>query len=817
MHKKAKRAAAKVLALVLTVSVAGVAAPDSQAAKKPKLSTKTVTVSVKKSKKVKIKNVKAKQVKKLTVKSNKAKTASVKKNGKTAFTITGKKAGTATVTAKLTLKGKKKATSLKVKVKVKGTATPVTSDTPSVSTAPTAAPVTAAPSEDGSTTPPDNSDQGNIPPSGPTITKYDPAPSPGVKRITNTSSIQNPIISNITIWGMRDNPNLKTGYDYNQYGPYSGIITKWYEPKEAIKALSELFNAETAQSLQTAKTSSYLAAGDDASAAEDEAETTPDPLGTSGQTVKSLLTLESGPDANLVTKQTAIEFVSRTAASNMANQTVKVVDSKSFTEEDQGGEPAVQVSGRKNNWHGIQIDITDYVKDPDKDYIVSIDVTHKTKDKDRVRMDLEMSYEYADGSDPGNYPVKNQNTTVTSGNWVNLDFEYNVAGMDYAKHWLVINWYGEGEGKDVYDDFFVKNLKIKEVYSDKVYDSTETLALDPIYTNTESKYGFSFGAVVGNATFGNTHYKGIIDKHFSSLTVDNDLKMYSLLDADATKVSEDGMPVLKENTAGEEVVKWAYENGIGVRGHTIICDTAMDTNCAYFFHEDYDVSKPLASREVMLKRLESFITQCIAYFEQKYPGTIHTWDLVNEAIETGSGGYEANDDRRIQIKDNLFYDTIGKDYVEYSFLYGRQAVNALKEMYPDRDINVKLFYNDFNCFQSSKRNAICALVQSIQAFGQQNNMGNLIDGVGMQCYIGQVGNGADKLADSLLQTSNKAVAQSIPNAVFMFHDLGLEVQFTELTIRNYDESKNAAQAEYYKKFMQMAIDINNGTMTKVLN
>ncbi len=197
------------------------------------------------------------------------------------------------------------------------------------------------------------------------------------------------------------------------------------------------------------------------------------------------------------------------------------------------------------------------------------------------------------------------------------------------------------------------------------------------------------------------------------------------------------------------------------------------------------------------------------YFEEKYPGTIHTWDVVNEAISMTNGEYTKGDDRQIQITDNMFYDTIGSDYVEYSFLYAREAVDNLKELYPDRDVNIKLFYNDFNCFQKNKRNAMLALAKSIQAFGQEQGKGNLIDGVGMQCYIGYNGG---EFPEDILVTSPKRTADSIPNAVFMFHNLGLDVQFTELTIRNYKEDQNAAQAEYYKKFMQMAIDINNGTM-----
>ena len=62
MRKNIKSILAKTLAVTLVVSMAGVSAPNADAAKKPALSTKKVTVTAGKSKKVKIKNVKAKKV-----------------------------------------------------------------------------------------------------------------------------------------------------------------------------------------------------------------------------------------------------------------------------------------------------------------------------------------------------------------------------------------------------------------------------------------------------------------------------------------------------------------------------------------------------------------------------------------------------------------------------------------------------------------------------------------------------------------------------------------------------------------------------------
>lgn len=150
-----KRTLAKVMALALTVSMAGVSASGADAAKKIKLSKKSISVAKGTTKKVTIKNVKAKKVKKLTVKSANKKIAAVKKAGKTAFKVTGKKAGKSTkVTVKVTVKGKKKAAELTLKVKVTKAKKAVATATPTVSASATpTVSASAAPTVSASTAP----------------------------------------------------------------------------------------------------------------------------------------------------------------------------------------------------------------------------------------------------------------------------------------------------------------------------------------------------------------------------------------------------------------------------------------------------------------------------------------------------------------------------------------------------------------------------------------------------------------------------------------------------------------------------------------
>ena len=115
-----RRSMALVLTMVLTA--AGVAVPTNTpeaygVAKSPELSAKKGTILTGESEKLTIENVKKKKIKKLTVSSSNKNVATVKKSGKTAFVVKSKKAGKATVKAKVVLKNKKKYT-LKYTAKV---------------------------------------------------------------------------------------------------------------------------------------------------------------------------------------------------------------------------------------------------------------------------------------------------------------------------------------------------------------------------------------------------------------------------------------------------------------------------------------------------------------------------------------------------------------------------------------------------------------------------------------------------------------------------------------------------------------------------
>ncbi len=276
------------------------------------------------------------------------------------------------------------------------------------------------------------------------------------------------------------------------------------------------------------------------------------------------------------------------------------------------------------------------------------------------------------------------------------------------------------------------------------------------------------------------------------------MKAYSLLDQGLSRTSEDGMPRMNYTNA-DQMVAWAQENGIGVRGHVLVWDAYMTE---WFFHEGYDVNKPIASREVMLQRMESYITQVVTHFEEKFPGVVYCWDVVNEAVGEAEGTeYEPDDERHVRTSRggaiNPFYEYVGSDYVEYAFLYARNVVDSL-------GADIKLFYNDYNTFRTGKCNAIIELTRSINSFAKDEN-GNarkLCDGVGMQGYIGGYGQQGGCMDANDLGLISKAIKAYAAE--------GLEVHLTEMAVRNFDAAKTEAHAEFYVRLFKVFRAVNSG-------
>jgi len=312
---------------------------------------------------------------------------------------------------------------------------------------------------------------------------------------------------------------------------------------------------------------------------------------------------------------------------------------------------------------------------------------------------------------------------------------------------------------------------------------------DPMYTLT-GQYGFKLGASFSYHHLKDQKYLDFVSRHFNSITANNEMKAYSLLNQMMCKVSKDGMPQMNYYQA-DKMVAWARDNGLKVRGHVLVWDAYMPD---WFFRERYENHTPYVDQQTMRARLESYITQVVTHFETEFPGVVYCWDVVNEAVGDNAGEFVPGDPKRLRTirseVSNLFRDRVGEDYVEFSFLCARNAAEAL-------NADIGLFYNDYNAFQLQKRVAISELVKSINAYAKDENgeYRKLIDGVGMQGYIGGYGTQNGCMSDGDISR--------IRDSILAYQALGMDVHITEMAVRNYELDQAEKHAAYYGRLMKM--------------
>ena len=300
------------------------------------------------------------------------------------------------------------------------------------------------------------------------------------------------------------------------------------------------------------------------------------------------------------------------------------------------------------------------------------------------------------------------------------------------------------------------------------------------------KYGFKVGACISYSQLNRSSYIKMLAEDFNTTTATNEFKAYSLLSQ--RKSQETGIPSMNYGQA-DAIARMALEKGIGIRGHVLVWDAYMKE---WFFREGFQSDGALVSKEEMEKRLKIYIEDVITHFETEFPGLVYCWDVVNEAVADGANEWVPDNPYHLRKmrsgKTNIFYQTMGEEYVKYAFKCAHDTVQKVNP-------NIKLFYNDYNTFYQDKRDAIIRMIQYI------NKEEKLCDGVGMQGYIGGYGqqNGCMNGNDLAL----------IKTAIKMYSDLGIEVQLTEVAVRNYDLSQMDKHGRFYGNLMRAIISACN--------
>ena len=260
---------------------------------------------------------------------------------------------------------------------------------------------------------------------------------------------------------------------------------------------------------------------------------------------------------------------------------------------------------------------------------------------------------------------------------------------------------------------------------------------------------FLVGTAVPAELMSNQEAKTLITAQFSSLTCENEMKPDFTLSHPDTLRNKDPEHAAIFPSKCKKTLSFAQENGIKVRAHTLIWHSQTPR---WFFTKDWDSSEraELADRETMIRRMENYIHDMMEWVNEKYPGVVYAWDVVNEAIEPGNGHPEG-----LRTENNLWYETVGDDWVELAFEFAR------KYAAPDQ----KLFYNDYGCTDDIKFGRIRPLLKKLKEAGT-------IDGMGLQFHIGM----------------DSPEISRMENIISNYAHLGLTIHITEMDIGTEDGS-----------------------------
>jgi endo-1,4-beta-xylanase len=214
-------------------------------------------------------------------------------------------------------------------------------------------------------------------------------------------------------------------------------------------------------------------------------------------------------------------------------------------------------------------------------------------------------------------------------------------------------------------------------------------------------------------------------------------------------------------TQADKLMRFASLEGQRVRGHNLC------------WHESVPGwVKATATKDNARKILIEHIQTVAGHFR----GQLHSWDVVNEAINPPDGLPDG-------LRKTMWLELIGPDYIELAFRTAAAADPQAKLTYNDYDIELD------NPKQTAKRDAVLALLRRFKASGVP------IHAVGVQSHL-----------DASNALPGNGLLQFIRDAAKM----DLEVYVTEMDVNTHGvdggpKDQDSAVAAVYKGYLHMVL------------
>lgn len=296
-----------------------------------------------------------------------------------------------------------------------------------------------------------------------------------------------------------------------------------------------------------------------------------------------------------------------------------------------------------------------------------------------------------------------------------------------------------------------RNMTLKDAYADK----------------------FLVGATLGASMFTTPNHPSLalVKKHFSAITLDNDMKWERI----------NPLPGQYEFDIADQFAQLGVAESITSVGHVLFWHSQTPD---WVFK---DAQGNLLTRNALLERMRARAKM----FADRYGDTVKIWDVVNEAIEDDGS-----------LRQSLYNKIIGDDFIEQAFII------AAQEMPKD----AILIYNDYGMDRTGRRDTVIAMVNDFLQKGVR------IDGIGLQGHWDMLSPSVEKIDETLSAYAATGLPLHITelDVDFLGRDgmLGANVDIKKLVATpqnnpypggNFPQFAEDALAQRYKEIFQTFI------------
>ena len=392
--------------------------------------------------------------------------------------------------------------------------------------------------------------------------------------------------------------------------------------------------------------------------------------------------------------------------------------------------------------------------------------------------------------------------TLTAGEWTKFSGTFNVPKTaDQIVIRIIEQGTNYGQGDCVKGAYCVTGVSMKKITRPKPEIEKDIPEWKTSVTESLGNDSIAGTAIMLSEISDDTLME-LVEKHFNAVTFGNELKPDALfnyqidgnsvptktitfegeeLQVPVVNDAGDSLDFSRADAMADKILEWNNahpDQKIRIRGHVLVWHSQTQE---WFFHENYDITKPYVNKETMNRRLEWFISGVFDHYfgkaaNGKYDGLFYGWDVVNEAV---IGNTYRTD--KVSAAESLSEIRHGNNSSWWHVYESNEfIINAFKYANKYAPANVELYYNDFGETDNTKCEGIVKLINDVKSAE-----GTRLDAFGMQAHYN---------VDGFSAAQFKSVAKKYAAAAG-------KVQLTELDFKassTYDGTAATKESEYTK-------------------